>query len=65
MNGAGCFQHFECLVPELQMQDFTLAGQQIVMNVQARHGVQMAGNDGVRYHLRNFSVFSAIFFDGF
>ena len=47
------------------MQDFTLAGQQIVMNVQARHGVQMAGNDGVRYHLRNFSVFSAIFFDGF
>ena len=51
-------------VPEMQVQDFALAGQEIVFDVEAVHGFEMAAQDGGRNQLRDLGGFVAAFFDG-
>ncbi len=51
-------------IPEFQVQDFTFPRKQLVMDVQPRHGAQMAADNRVRDNLRHFRVFAAGFLDG-
>ena len=45
---AGLLELLEGSVPEFEVKDFALAGQEIVFNVQAQHGFKMAAQDGGR-----------------
>ena len=43
---AGIFQLDESSVPEMQMQDFTFTRQEVILDIQAVHGLEVAAQDG-------------------
>ena len=65
VNRVALLQQLERRIPEFQMQNFALAGQQVVLDSQPLHGAQVAANDGGRDNVRHFRGFARAFFDRF
>ena len=64
MNGAAHFQLLKGGLPELQVQDFALARQQVILHAEPLHGAQMAAHDRHGNDLRQFGRRTMPFFDG-
>ena len=60
---AGLLQLLEGRFPEFEVQNFALAGQEIVLDVEAQHGFKMAAQDGGRDQFGNFGGFVAAVLD--
>jgi hypothetical protein len=58
------FQLGEGRVPEMQVQDFALARQEIVLDVEAIHGFEMATQNGGRDQFGDGGQFRCRLFDG-
>ncbi len=51
-------------VPEFEVQDLALAGQEVVLDVEAQHGFKMAAQDGGGDEVGDFGGFVAAVLDG-
>ena len=58
------FEQFERRVPEVQMKDLALARQEVVLDVEAVHGLKMSAQDRSRDQLGNFGDLVAAALDG-
>ena len=56
VDGLALLQQLESGRPELQVQDFALARQHVVLDAQAQHGLEMRVDDGVGHHARQFGL---------
>src|SRR5262249_5163354 len=64
LDGGGFFQLGERRIPEVQVENLALAGEEIVADIEAIHGAEVSGYDGVRDDLSDFGFFTAAFFNG-
>ena len=64
MSGRRFFQLGEGRIPEMQVQDFALARQEIVLDVETLHGFKMATQNRDRNQVGDRGRFVVPFFDG-
>lgn len=65
LDDAGFFEQLESGVPEFEVKDFAFAGEEIVVDAEARHRFEMEADDGVSDDLRDFGFFASVFLDRF
>ena len=63
VEDAGLLELLESCVPEFEVQNLALAGQEIVFDVEAQHGFEMAAEDGGRDQLGDFGGLVAALLD--
>ena len=65
MDRVALFQQLKCGIPEFQVQNLALAWEEIVLNAQSFHCVQMTAHDGGSHDAGHLRSLARSFFDRF